>query len=176
MSKSRKTPGPKARWAPGSKFKNRCRAEVAASLIVQYRKRHGHPTAGDLVALARPASSPLHRMFEWNDREAARLHRLETARLIMRTLIITSEHGPVRMYQAVRIGMGVGSGGKVYVPTEEALTTPGLSEQVLDGALRELRGWRERWRVYRQIAGLVTDVERVEKKHAKRRPEAAPVK
>lgn len=52
-----------------------------------------------VVAAATPEDSPLHRHFEWDDAEAARLHRLNTASRLIRSIeVIRDDRPPVMMY------------------------------------------------------------------------------
>lgn len=53
----------------------------------ELHSRDGRVTPESFVAMAEPADSPLHRLFEWDDAEAARQHRLHQARQIVRTVV-----------------------------------------------------------------------------------------
>ena len=53
----------------------------------ELHSRDGRVTPESFVAMAEPPDSPLHRFFEWDDAEAARLHRLHQARQIVRTVV-----------------------------------------------------------------------------------------
>lgn len=58
-------------------------AEALASLA---SARDGRLTPGDVVEAARPAESPLHDQFEWDDTAAAERYRLEQARALIRSV------------------------------------------------------------------------------------------
>jgi hypothetical protein len=49
--------------------------------------------AVDVVVDARAASSPLHHCFEWDDKRAAHEHRVETARQLIKAIVVTVPDG-----------------------------------------------------------------------------------
>lgn len=57
----------------------------ALDTLQSLHRRHGQLTPDLVVATARPVRSSLHRFFTWDDGEAARKHRLNEARALIRS-------------------------------------------------------------------------------------------
>lgn len=120
-------------------------------------KNGGSVQPEDVVDAARSKSSPLHAAFCWDDTKAARLYRLTQARNVLSAIIVIhKDEGPARQYV---------HHDKHYIPTMEALETPGTREDILERALTELEAMVARYRSYRRLAGLMDDVKFVVKKH-----------
>jgi hypothetical protein len=87
--------------------------------------------------------SELHKHFEWDNEKAGDLYRLQQARHILACIVIEKEISTpkgdkeiiiMRGYENVEIENEDDTEDKrFYVPTEVALSTPKLREQVLDG-------------------------------------------
>jgi hypothetical protein len=108
------------------------------------------------VSAARPKTSPLHRYFEWNNDVAAELHRLEQARLYLRSIeiVITSSEGETRTRAWHQIVIEHEDGGdRRYAASVEIAQDEDLQAQVIAKALRELRGWQRRYSEYRHVFG-----------------------
>lgn len=68
--------------------------EIRQVLIALAEKNSGLLTPEEVVKSATPKASPLHAMFEWDDRVAASEHRIATARSLIRQVrveIVTTE-------------------------------------------------------------------------------------
>lgn len=77
--------------------------EEVKQALRELEDKFGHLDPQKVVDAARSKSSPLHRLFEWNDSLAANLHRLEVARRLIgrvRVEVTTSESDtrPIRAY------------------------------------------------------------------------------
>jgi hypothetical protein len=133
-------------------------AKRAREEIERIRARKGGSVQPeDVVAAARAKASPLHAAFCWDDTKAARLYRLTQARNVLSAIIVVhKDEGPARQYV---------HHDKHYIPTVEALETPGTREDVLERALSELESMVARYRAYRRLAGLMDDVKLVVKKY-----------
>lgn len=150
------------KWAPG--FPNRgVKAEDAVAVLEVIRARDGGElTPEAVVDHARARTSPLHRLFEWDDTEAARRFRLDQARLLLRSYTIVYETKretviEVRGFQQVTNPQRE----RVYVPTLEALRVPEYRDQILEAARRELETWTRKYEDYRALAALVAGVNRL---------------
>lgn len=110
----------------------------------------------DVLAAAEPEDSPLHDAFTWDDSEAAHEYRLQQARQLVSHIVITREiegdlEVPVRAFHNVTemTPDGVRSG---YISERVVWERPDLATQVKGRALRELRGWRDRYATYESLA------------------------
>ena len=115
-------------------------------------------TAGDVVDEARPKNSPIHGMFEWNDKVAGERWRAEQARSYLRALIVVvPEEGGERTMPAI-VSAGPGSG---YVAMETALTNAVMRRAILKRALDEAQAWRRRYESMKELAGVFTALDQV---------------
>jgi hypothetical protein len=57
-------------------------------ILNELAQRYGQLTPERIVEEARQPSSPLHSYFEWDDKIAAERHRLNQARILLRTIVI----------------------------------------------------------------------------------------
>lgn len=99
-----------------------------------------------VVALARSKKSAMHGLFEWDDTKAAESYRLDQARCIIRSLVVTIKKPDepegvttIRAYEHVDLGVE-SEPRRAYVPTKKALKVPELRKQViarLDSDIRE---------------------------------------
>jgi hypothetical protein len=112
-------------------------------------------TPEDVVRVAKPASSPLHAHFEWDDRTAADEYRIQQAGYLLRVIeVVAPESGrTTRAYHSVIIET---TGKKAYVPARVVWAEPEYAVQVVDRARHELVSWRERYKEYEELAGAVT--------------------
>jgi hypothetical protein len=118
--------------------------------------------AENLVALAKPAKSPIHKDFEWDDTIAGHQYRLEQARNILRSIMVVYTNGestePTRAYHHVVVEID-GEMVPAYVPSKVVWESPDLAAQVIDDAKRELATWAKRYKEYESLSeahGLVT--------------------
>lgn len=137
-------------------------AALIAETVEQIEREQGvcHPAA--LVEAARPADSPLHPLFEWDDSEAARRYRVEQARRVIRTLRVTvldkRASGPAFVHVRRVTPEGVQDG---YVTTARALLGPDRPG-VLKDALSQLNGLRRRYEALEELADVWNALDRVE--------------
>lgn len=130
--------------------------EVAPKVFVEFADKH--------------KSSASYTLFEWDDKEAAKEHRLEQARLAMRSLIVINlEVGGVKQ-EPIRAFVNIGSGNeRAYAPITAAMRDPETREQILDRAWEELEAWRRRHAALQELASAFAAVDRL-LAHRKRKP------
>jgi hypothetical protein len=139
------------------------KAEDAVAALEAIRTDHGGElTPEAVVEHAQARTSPLHRLFEWDDTEAARRFRLDQARLLLRSYTIVYETRretviEVRGFQQVTNPQHE----RVYVPTLEALRVPEYRDQILDAARRELETWTRKYQECQALAATVAGVKRL---------------
>lgn len=97
----------------------------------------GRLEPADVVEVARNPKNPLHKRFTWDDTEAARLHRLNEASALIRSVHITvrTVHGSgrVRAFVSPR-----GASDDRYLPVKEAGANRELSALVLQQMRRDI--------------------------------------
>lgn len=150
------------RWREGFPSRGASAARVRAELETVRAERRGHLRPADVVERARSRSSALHRLFEWDDTEAARKYRLQQARAVLSAVVVISEdtREPSHEYTSTRVGKRL-----AYVSTREAMANEEQRERILDDALEALRSWHLRYGTYRECAGLTNDIKVVLARH-----------
>lgn len=79
------------KWGEG--FRTSVKPDIAAQEIKRIEQERGPVTPAVLIEGARSDKSPLHKMFEWDDKKAAHEHRLYTARKIIMSLRVVVKQG-----------------------------------------------------------------------------------
>lgn len=113
---------------------------------------NGVLTPTSVLNAALNPTSPLHKHFEWDDAKAAYQFRLNRARDIIRSIVVTVDGEGVRAYHNVFIEE---TESREYVSLERALESAPLWSQVITKALEEAQGWATRYKVYKQLAPIV---------------------
>lgn len=125
--------------------------QEAGARLEFLRDKHGGLSASILVADARRKASPLHDHFNWDDAAAAHEHRLERARLLLRSLVVIGE--PIAP-EAHRAYVALPGGGEAYESITVAMSDPDTRAQILVRARRELAAWRERYAELKELAEI----------------------
>jgi hypothetical protein len=129
------------------------------SALLEVRSQHGALTPRLVVESARPAESPLHDRFEWNDSVAGESWRREQARDLIQSVRIEyaeSKSGPreVRAFVSVRDGS---LAEPVFVPVAEAMSDEWLSAQVLADCERAIAELKRRFGHLREFRALLVE-------------------
>lgn len=139
-----------------------------AQEIGEYIQSLGYFTPESVVKDARREESPLHPFFEWDDQKAGEQWRLQQARLIVNHFEITVKDSQtdgkttIRAWHSVNIDVGQPVSQRVYVGVAEAMSQEKLRRQVVGNALRELRGWRDRYNTYQEFEPIFTSIQQIE--------------
>lgn len=116
----------------------------------------------DVLRVARPARSPIHRDFEWDDAKAAEAHRITQAEYILRSVAIVYVTDGVEEYTRAfqRVTILTDDGVKTtYVPAQVVWSDPNYSAEVVARAKRDLVAWANRYRQYKGLADLVGGID-----------------
>lgn len=137
-------------------------AQVAGERLEEIRQRKAL-TAKAIVDDARPEESPLHPCFDWDDSSAAEKWREQQASALIREIVVTMEttHSKrdVRAFVSVNV-----NNSPQYTSIEAALSREDLRQQVLDAAVREIDGWRRKYRDLQELAEVVAAADRAVEK------------
>ena len=117
-----------------------------------------------VVEEARPCSSPLHPVFEWDDWNAAEAYRREQARHHLRELRIVqqTDDGEEQVQAFVHvIRMDGDRPVEGYRLTSLVVQSVDECRQMLDEALSGLRAWSRRYEHLSELADVVNDVGQV---------------
>lgn len=111
-----------------------------------------------VVEAARPKRSPIHDLFDWDDSEAAELWRKSQARNIVNHLeiVVVTEDGrtTTKAFHSVTVQIEEAP-TRNYASITAIRKDSGLSQQVVNRALRELNAWKLRYSDYQRIFGPV---------------------
>lgn len=135
----------------------------------------------ELVEAARPARSPIHDLFEWNDKRAGEAFRLSQAgyyiRHIVVEVVVKDNPRNVRAFHSVNVVVSEDEVERRYMALPLVLKNANASGQVVARAQAELESWRERYETYREVFAPVFDaiesVKRVGGQRVGRRTAAA---
>lgn len=154
----------KWRWIEGRRSSAKL-AQALGAVIERLRSKRGKFEARDIVRAARPKSSPIHRLFDWNDAKAAEKWREIQARDYVRHLVVVVEHNGREDTMPVAVSFGAGKG---YVATEQAMSSTTLRAVLLKQALAEAEAWRDRYRHLAELSSVFEALERVAAVRARR--------
>lgn len=117
---------------------------------------------------ARKKSSPLHKLFTWDDSLAAEKYRLGEARHIIRNITVVVEdlgedQAPVRAYYSISHKSLPESTEAVgtYLCLADAMADPDTRRMLLAQILDEAARWRERGKHFRELAEVFEALDRV---------------
>lgn len=117
--------------------------ELTPSQVVSYAEKH--------------KKSELHKHFEWDNKTAGDLYRLQQARHLLSCIVIEKEVSTskgekqiiiTRAYENIKIENDNSETERFYVPIEVALASPKLREQVIDGIQKAIFDLQEKARTY----------------------------
>lgn len=143
--------------ASGSVF-DEARAPEVLSCLLGLEEAKGYLKAEDVVEEARNPSSVLHGMFEWDDTRAAKLHRLETAGKIIRSVRYRvskldgeERRGLIPAFVSVRVETPAAE-KRAYVSIGKVVETPRLRRQVQAEMARALQGIADRYAAFEELS------------------------
>jgi|SRR5882724_696913 len=130
------------------------------AVLKQIEEDHGIITPYMVVEAAKKADSPLHNAFEWDDTKAAEKFRIVQARMLINSVRVEIMGQKTEGYiNAIVHVDNVASRG--YVSTEVAMNDDFIYKQVLKNATRELEYWQKKYRMLKDLQGIVNE-EKVE--------------
>jgi hypothetical protein len=143
-------------WKPGSHRGGLDPQVVGEALEVLIGNGDGLLHPQEIVEAAKPATSPLHPAFEWDDRAAGQAYRIIQARAMVQHLeveIITKD-GEVREGVRAFVNITRHDGEQGYVRTLWAASDKDMMRGLLGKALDELNSWRRRYGDFVELARL----------------------
>lgn len=120
-------------------------AQAAGEELERIRRaRNGNMIAADVLKEARKSSSPLHSVFEWDDKKAAHHYRLSQAGDLIRAVVIVDESRPDSAPVRAFVNVGVDD-DRGYTSVVAAMSDTVMRAQVISRAWKELEDWRKRY-------------------------------
>lgn len=124
-------------------------AEVIGKFLEKHFPNEEYDTE-KIVELAKPKRSAIHRYFEWDDTKAAHRYRIQQARRMITSLVVIVDEQEAPAAVSVTVKDSKGS-HRTYMDTFKACAQEDLRGQVLEDAIKALKGWE--WR-YNTLKGL----------------------
>jgi hypothetical protein len=151
-------------------------AAQAQALGETIDKLGGHAKPEALVDAARPKSSPIHKLFEWDNTAAAEKYRVFQARNFINHLeiVVIRDSGPqsTKAFHSVVITRDKKS-ERGYCSLEMIVENEDLNAQVVRRALGELRYWKHKYAEYKSYPALAivfSAIEVADKRHSRKKP------
>ncbi len=157
------------RAAPGARFDDQ-KAQVYGEFIDRLSEEKGRTvTTDEVLDAARPAGSPLHDFFCWDDEAAAEAFRKSQARNLINRIevIIISPNGEERAMKAfhnIVIEDDDRGDQRVYVAADVVAHDEYFRSRVIENALKEIRRWQEKYREYKELDIIFGAIEKVQQK------------
>lgn len=133
-------------------------ANEVAKALHQIKGENAGLTPHAVVDAAAEEDHLLHPYFEWDDTKAARLYRVDQARLLIRSISVENKDrsaGPVRAF----VSVNGSSGSRSYEPTYQAMEKSDTRNEVLKQAERD---WNTFYNKYKNLAALSDALEKAQ--------------
>ena len=153
-------------WKQGARQQAGARVvpvQIVGERLEQLREEaDGLLTPDAVLDDAAAPESPLHAFFEWDDTEAARLHRVEQARGLIRSVVVkyrtdNTEEKSVRAFVNVTRDDEPG-----YTTSVVAMSDADMRAQVVRKAWNELQAFRRRYSDLVEFARLFATMEEID--------------
>ena len=164
-------------WRSGARW--RIDANVAGEEIARIGKeRAGRIKAEDIVESARAEKSPLHELFDWDDKMAGGKWRIHCARnMINHLMIVREEKEEVRTIRAFVVidekQNDNEAPDRAYEPIIVVLSDREKRLQFVERAMEELQSWRNRYDNIVEFASIYAEIDKARDEARKRRDDEA---
>jgi hypothetical protein len=130
----------------------------------------GH-NSGDLtpdvvVEAAKSPKNPLHGAFEWDDSKAAHQHRLATAGLLIRSIVVLVTKAGEEENKSVDVTV-TGAKGAGGIATARVVPPEELHRQRVESGWRELAEWRHKFGEVAEFAAVAAMIDGLLASHQK---------
>jgi hypothetical protein len=138
-------------------------AEKAHAALETIRSKNNGLTDDAIVTAAAPKNHALHKWFEWDDSEAAKEHRRNQARLLIRSLEVTYSESPdikTRVYEVEHKARPQDPERTVYTTTEEVLANPESRDRLIAEAIRAAMQFRRRFKMLHELDAVMEAIDK----------------
>lgn len=137
---------------------------VIAALAEIAEQNNGVLQVDAVIEAARPASSPLHSKFTWDDTEAAHKWRQEQARALIRVTVhmLPVSNDAVRVFVSLTTDQKEAGGG--YRQLISVMSKKELREQLLADAHADMERFRQKYRHLSELAEVIEAMTRAQRK------------
>lgn len=139
-------------------------ASAAYDAICKLRESHGGTiTDVDVVNAAKSKRSVLHKLFTWDDSEAARAFRLGQARSLIKSFTVRYEERPETAVKAFQVKRRASVHSKddrtEYTTTADALSDGPTRDRMIAEAIRLAMQFRRRFQELHELSAVFEAIE-----------------
>ena len=137
---------------------------VIAALAEIAEQNDGVLQVDAVIEAARPASSPLHNKFTWDDTEAAHKWRQEQARALIRVTVhyLPQVKDNVRVFVSLTSDQQADGGG--YRRLVSVMSNKDQREQLLEDAHADMERFRQKYRHLSELAEVIAAMTKAERR------------
>lgn len=140
--------------------------KVATELERLRKKRGGEYTPEDVVEAARSKRSSMHKLFEWDDTEAARQHRVTQAGTLLRSLQVVYVDMPKEPRRAYEIRYKERKTDKkekltLYTTTEEIVKDERSREMLIAECINAMMAIRRKFKFLNEMDRVFSELDRM---------------
>lgn len=137
-------------------------AQTVGKIFEKIEKREGSVTNVAVLEAARPETSPIHSIFEWDDLKAANQYRLgQATRLICSVYAVTEEKEsaePIKVRAFVNVSAKKEGS---FVSVVKAFSDDQMRAKVLADAMKELNAFQMKYAAYTEFSKLFDEIEKL---------------
>ena len=128
----------------------------------------------DMVASAKPTSSPLHDMFEWDNSAAAEQWRLQQARQIINVVVTVDPNisGNKKLRAFVSINRDRNETGGGYRSMVEVISDAEMRKELMKEAMQSLSHWEQKYQDLAELKPIMAAARHVRSRQKTRKPMA----
>ena len=145
-------------------MKRSLNAAQKAEIEALERRHRGFVTAQTIVAFAENPKTALHSAFDWDDTIAARNWRLVQARNLLRVYVIHYENTPEPVHGFISLSPDRACPGGGYTAMGHILSDEGKRTQMLEDAFAELRAFRRKYAILKELAAVFEAIDSLPKR------------
>jgi len=135
-------------------------AQVVGEHVQAIEERDGEVTKESFLDSARSKSSPVHKLFDWDNKVAGEKWRLQQAKNILSCLrinIVSESHAPIKTRAFINVVQGSYNGR--FVSTELAMTKIDTRAGVLTRAQQELLAFKEKYGTLTELSHVIAVID-----------------
>ena len=144
------------KWICGGVFKAN-----AEKVYTEINSLGNSYTPEQVVELAKDKNTELHKCFEWNDKKAAHLYRISTAKKIIQSIVIVDESKPKDEQTHIRAIVSTNNNDRHYEPIILTVKNQDSYEKLLKQALAELEMFKNKYKNLSELEKVFEDIEAI---------------
>lgn len=130
-------------------------ASTVGAEFEKIEARDGKVTNRAVLDSARPISSPIHNIFEWDDMKAAEAYRLRQATMLICNVVVVSEPEESKKPITVRAYVNVSNKKEgEFISVYNAFSDEEMREKVLSDAMNELASFKRKYANLKEFSKL----------------------